>query len=143
MINRQKCAGVACCLTFLVGGVNATELVYVPVNPSFGGNPANGPWLLGSASATNKHTADSGLGGPSLLNQSPLDQFNQTLERTVLSQLASAATSKLIGADGKLMPGTFSTSNFTITIVDIGGGLLNITTTDKTTGTSTSFAVGQ
>lgn len=143
MISCQKYAGVAYCLAFLVSGAAATELVYVPVNPSFGGNPGNGPGLLGSASATNKHTADSGLGGPSFLNQSPLDQFNQTLERTVLSQLASSATSKLIGTDGKLMPGTFSTSNFTITIVDAGGGMLNITTTDKTTGTSTSFAVGQ
>lgn len=143
MISCQKYAGVGYCLAFLVSGAVATELVYVPVNPSFGGNPGNGPVLLGSASATNKHMADSGLGGSSLLNQSPLDQFNQTLQRTVLSQLASAAASKLIGADGKLMPGTFSTSNFTITIVDTGGGLLNITTTDKTTGTSTSFEVAR
>jgi curli production assembly/transport component CsgF len=145
MISCQKYFGVACCLAFWVSGatVNATELVYVPVNPSFGGNPANGPGLLGSASATNKHKEDSGLGGSSLLNQSPLEQFNQTLQRTVLSQLASAATSKLIGADGKLMPGTFSTSNFTITIADIGGSLLRITTTDKATGTSTSFEVAR
>ena len=38
-----------------------------------------------------------------LLNQTPLQQFNATLERTVLSQLASAATSKLLGQDGKLV----------------------------------------
>ena len=139
----RKYAGLACCLALWTSGAIATELVYVPVNPSFGGNPQNGSVLLGSASATNKHLPASGLGGSSLLNQSPLDQFNQTLERTVLSQLASSATSKLIGADGKLMPGTFSTTNFTITIADIGGGLLRITTTDKTTGTSTSFEVGQ
>lgn len=141
----QNYAGLACCLAFCSGGAAATELVYVPVNPSFGGNPNNGPGLLASALATNKHKeiSASGLGASSLLNQSPLDQFNQTLERTVLSRLASSATSQLIGADGKLMPGTFATTNFTITVTDIGGGMLRILTTDKTSGASTSFEVGQ
>lgn len=123
-------------------GARATELVYQPVNPSFGGYPANGQHLLGIATATNKHV-DKGLGYSSLLDQSPLAQFNQTLERTVLSQLAAAATSKLTGADGKLLPGTFQTANFTITVIDLGGGILRITTVDKTTGASTSFEVSQ
>ena len=122
---------------------HATELVYQAVNPSFGGYPANGQHLLALATATNKHVDKGGLGYSSLLDQSPLAQFNQTLERTVLSQLASAATSKLTGPDGKLLPGTFQTSNFTITVTDLGGGILRITTVDKTTGTSTSFEVSQ
>ena len=33
----------------LSAGANATELVYTPVNPSFGGSPLNGAWLLGNA----------------------------------------------------------------------------------------------
>ncbi|MCX8042556.1 MAG: curli assembly protein CsgF [Desulfobacterota bacterium] len=32
----------------------ASELVYTPVNPSFGGSPLNGQWLLGYAGAQNK-----------------------------------------------------------------------------------------
>ncbi|NHZ90807.1 curli assembly protein CsgF [Massilia sp. CCM 8733] len=131
------------CMALLAGSASATELVYQPVNPSFGGYPANGPNLLASASATNKHKESSGLGGSSMFDQSPLAQFNQTLERTVLSQLASAATSKLLGQDGKLVPGTFSTANFTITVLDLGGGMLRITTTDKTTGATTTFEVAQ
>lgn len=119
----------------------ASDLLYVPVNPSFGGYPGNGPNLLAAASATNKH-GDSSL-GRSALDQSPLGQFNQTLERMVLGQLASAATSRLIGADGKLLPGTFTTANFTITVIDLGNGMLRITTTDKATGASTSFEVAQ
>lgn len=134
---------VAASLALLTGSAGAAELVYVPVNPNFGGYPANGPGLLASASATNKHKEDSGLGGSSLLNQSPLAQFNQTLERTVLSQLASAATSKLMGQDGKLVPGSFETANFIITVTDLGGGMLRVTTTEKSTGTTTSFEVGQ
>lgn len=120
----------------------AGDLVYFPVNPSFGGNPGNAAGLLGSASTTNKHV-DKGSAGSSFFNQTPLEQFNQTLERTVTSQLASAASSRLIGADGKLTPGTLTTSNFTITIVDLGGGVLRVTTTDKVTGASTTFSVQQ
>jgi curli production assembly/transport component CsgF len=133
---------LACGLALWGAAASASELVYVPVNPNFGGSPSNGPGLLAAASATNKHT-QSGLGGSSPLNQTPLEQFNQTLERMMLSQLASAATSKMMGSDGKLLPGTFSTENFIITVTDLGGGLLRVTTTDKSTGAITSFEVGQ
>ncbi|NHZ37268.1 curli assembly protein CsgF [Massilia rubra] len=131
------------CLAVLASSASATELVYQPVNPSFGGYPANGANLLAGATATSKHKESSGLGGSSIFDQSPLAQFNQTLERTVLSQLASAATSKLLGQDGKLVPGTFSTANFTITVIDLGGGMLRITTTDRSTGATTTFEVAQ
>jgi curli production assembly/transport component CsgF len=133
----------ALCLPLcLCSAAGATELLYQSVNPAFGGYPGNGQPLLAVATATNKHTDDS-LNHSSLFDQSPLAQFNQTLERTVLSQLASAATSKLTGSDGKLLPGTFSTANFTITVLDLGGGRLRITTTDKATGADTSFEVSQ
>jgi curli production assembly/transport component CsgF len=130
--------------SLVVGNAMATEMVYTPINPSFGGNPANGSVLLGSSQATSKHKDTSGLGGSSsLMNQSPLQQFNDTLERSILSQLASSATSKVIGKDGKLIPGNVETGNFRISIIDLGNGSLRITTTDKTTGGSTSFEVGQ
>jgi curli production assembly/transport component CsgF len=132
---------LACVLALWSGAACASEIVYVPVNPNFGGSPGNGPGLLSVASATSKH-GQSGLGN-SPLNQTPLQQFNQTLERMVLSQLASAATSKLMGQDGKLLPGNFTTENFIITVTDLGGGLLRVTTTDKATGTVTSFEVSQ
>ncbi len=127
-------------LLLLAAPACAGDLLYMPVNPNFGGYPANGPGLLAGASATNKHD---GALGRSSLDQSPLAQFNQTLERMVLGQLASAATSKLTGADGKLLPGTFTTANFVISVLDLGNGTLRITTTDKTTGTSTTFEVAQ
>jgi curli production assembly/transport component CsgF len=132
---------LACVLALWSAAACASELVYVPVNPNFGGSPSNGPNLLSLASATNKH-GQTGLAG-SPLNQTPLQQFNQTLERMVLSQLASAATSKLMGQDGKLVPGTFTTENFIITVTDLGGGLLRVTTTDKATGAVTTFEVSQ
>lgn len=127
-------------LLLLAAPACASDLIYTPVNPNFGGYPGNGPNLLAGASATNKHE---GALGRSALDQSPLGQFNQTLERMVLGQLAAAATSKLIGADGKLLPGTFTTANFIISVLDLGNGMLRITTTDKASGATTSFEVAQ
>lgn len=119
----------------------ATEMVFGFTNPSFGGNPLNGPVLLSSASATSKHTdAANGLGSSS--QQSQLEQFNDILERSILSQLSTAASSKLI-SNGQLVPGTLETGNFKIDISDLGGGMLRVTTTDKATGSSTSFEVGK
>jgi curli production assembly/transport component CsgF len=133
---------VVCGLALASGFTYATELVYAPVNPNFGGSPNNAPGLLANASASNKHGLQAGLGG-SLLNQTPLQQFNQTLERMVLSQLAAAASSKLMGQNGKLIAGTFTTENFIITVTDLGGGILRVTTTEKASGVVTSFEVGQ
>ncbi|MDB5960830.1 MAG: curli assembly protein CsgF [Massilia sp.] len=141
MSQRFSCAAFLGFAFAIVHGAGATELVYVPVNPNFGGAPNNAAGLLAGASAVNKHGAQTP--GGSLLNQTPLQQFNQTLERMVLGQLASSATSKLMGQDGKLAPGTFTTENFVITVTDLGGGVLRVTTTEKGTGTVTSFEVGQ
>ena len=121
--------------------VCATELVYVPVNPNFGGSPLNGAALLNAAQAQNNtKDPDANLGTN---KQSALEQFNETLQRSVLGRLASAATSSILGPNGQLVPGTVETGDFMITISDIGGGLLRVVTTDKITGSSTSFEIGQ
>ena len=126
--------------------LHASELVYYPLNPSFGGNPLNGTVLLNSALATNKHK-DPDLDNKAPLEdtrQTPLQAFQESLERAVLARLTSAATSNLFDPlTGKLVPGTVETDNFVITIANAGGGLLAITTTDKATGDFTSFEVSQ
>jgi curli production assembly/transport component CsgF len=117
----------------------ASELVYVPTNPAFGGSPLNGNAFLSTAQTTNKHKDPAAVNSS---RQTGLQQFTDLLERSILSQLSAAATSGIMGAGGKLRPGSVETGNFRIDIVDAGGGMLVITTTDKTTGASTSFQVG-
>lgn len=127
-------ASVAC-----TGTAIASPLVYEPINPTFGGNPLNGPVLMDQATAQNKHQ------DPSLSSltssQSTLDQFNSQLQQAILSRVASSVTSSIVGADGSLKPGTINTGNFSINIAQIAGGNLQVTTTDKTTGSSTTFVV--
>ncbi len=126
--------------------LHASELVYYPMNPSFGGSPLNGSVLLNSALATNKHK-DPELDDKSPLEearQTPLQAFQESMERAVLARLTSAATSNLFDPlTGKLVPGTVETDNFVISIANTGGGLLAITTTDKVTGDFTTFEVSQ
>lgn len=128
-------------LSCLSAGVQSSELTYVPVNPSFGGNPLNGPVLLNQANAQNKFTDKSS--SSSAGTSSTLSQFNSMLQSAILSRVSSAVTSSIVGTDGKLTPGTVETTDFTISIVNLSPGLLQITTTDKTTGQTTSFQINQ
>lgn len=125
----------------LTGQTLATELIYYPRNPSFGGNPAYGHVLLNSALATKTHTDPGVEEDIGLEEKTPLEQFNETLERQVVNRLTTAATSKIIGPNGNLIPGNLETDNFIIQIADIGNGMLNVTTTDKLTGATTAFMV--
>jgi curli production assembly/transport component CsgF len=129
-------------LALLAAGAGANEIVYTPVNPSFGGSPLNGPVLLNSANAQNKHTDPALNSALSRFGtQSQLDLFNQRLQSLILDRIANSLTGSIFDANGNLKPGTVDTGTFSVTIVDQGGGLLLITTTDKTTGASTTFQV--
>ncbi len=44
-------AAAAIVLVGMSAAANASELVYRPVNPSFGGDPLNGNWLLSQATS--------------------------------------------------------------------------------------------
>ena len=135
---------VAVVLAMLAGLAHANPLVYTPVNPTFGGSPLNGPYLLNRAQAQDDHkdpAASSALNP--LSSQSQLEQFNSALQQAVLSRVSAAVSSSIIGADGKLIPGTVETQNFMITISDLGGGRIRTVTADKLTGSSTSFDISQ
>lgn len=126
-------------LTALSSNAQASELVYTPVNPSFGGNPLNGSVLMNQATAQNKFKEPT----ESAAEQSSLDQFNTMLQSAILSRVSSAVTSSIVGTDGKLVPGVVETTDFNITITNLQSGLLQITTTDKRTGQTTQFQVNQ
>src|SRR5690606_15040826 len=73
----------------LTGQAVASELIYYPRNPSFGGNPAYGHVLLNSALATKTHN-DPGIEDDRGIEQkTPLEQFNETLERQVVNRLTT------------------------------------------------------
>jgi curli production assembly/transport component CsgF len=91
------------CCGFSLG---ATEIVYTPVNPSFGGNPLNGNFLLQKAQSQNAHKADSG-------GLSFVDKFQDALERNIINSLTRRI------ADGELVEGVYNTGEF---LVEVNGG---------------------
>ena len=119
----------------------AGSLVYTPVNPTFGGAADNGAYLLSTANAVNKHGAPAT--DSSLTGTTTLQMFNEELQQAILSRLATSVTSTIVGTNGQLQPGTITTGNFTIQVTQIGTGMLQVTTTDNSTGQSTTFQVSQ
>ena len=77
-----------------IGSAQASSIVYQPVDPAFGGNPLNGPNLLGVANAQNNYTPPATPGsGPT----SVADQFAQALQSRLLSALADDITAAIFG----------------------------------------------
>ena len=105
----------------------ATELVYVPTNPNFGGNPANGGYLLNNAAASNKHQAPSDDLG--FEQESALDRFSSNLQSQLLNDLLSDSLSNS-GASNQ----TIDANGFTVNLNKSSNGDLVVTITDKETG---------
>ncbi len=116
--------------TLGVAPTMATELVYAPVNPSFGGNPLNGTYLLNNATAQDRHK-DPDLRS-SASSQSPLERFTSQLESRLLSQVLTNIQ------DGN--SGTLSTDQFIVNIVDDSGNL-TVQITDRSTGEISEISV--
>ncbi|AXQ30351.1 curli assembly protein CsgF [Solimonas sp. K1W22B-7] len=119
-----------------VSAALAAPLVYVPVNPSFGGNPLNGSVLLNEAQSQNDYKAP--VARRSTADR--LEAFNQALQNAVLTRVQSAVIRQIVGVDGGLIPGTVTTEDFIITVEDLGESI-KVTTTDRNTGQTTSFTL--
>ncbi len=79
-------------ITTLSFSAAATEIIYTPINPSFGGNPLNANMLLSKAQAQNKHKAP-------VIEKGYAEQFQESLERTYLNQMVREITDIAFGDD--------------------------------------------
>jgi curli production assembly/transport component CsgF len=70
------------------GQTEAQDFVYEPTNPAFGGSPVNYSWMMNSANSQNKFQQSGGG-----FSRDPLANFEESLQRQVLSQL----TRQIIG----------------------------------------------
>ncbi|WP_372242571.1 curli assembly protein CsgF [Pseudomonas sp. C1C7] len=105
--------------------VQATELVYTPVNPAFGGNPLNGTWLLNNAQAQNDYDDPDLKNRATATGTSALERFSAQLQSRLLGQLLDNINN---GNTGSL-----STDAFIVNVVD-DSGALTIEVTDRATG---------
>nr|WP_231847868.1 curli assembly protein CsgF [Shewanella violacea] len=105
----------------------ATELVYTPINPSFGGSPLNGSYLLNKANIQNDHTAES-------TEKDFVTRFKESLERNILNTVTRGV------ANGEITEGIYDTGDFTIVISTVGENVI-LTLTNLLTGEVTEIVM--
>lgn len=115
-----------------VQSAHSGELVYRPLNPSFGGDPFMGNYLLNKAQSqdTNKDPSASRFEPAS-----PTERLIQSLESRLLSQLIADVSS------GDINEGSFNSNDYGVVIRDQGGQLI-INVTDHVTGEVTTIDIG-
>jgi curli production assembly/transport component CsgF len=130
----------------MVGSASAGTLVYQPTNPSFGGNPNNGAFLLNLANAQNiplanqtaaqaaAAAAGAGGGAGSSAALTPGQIFAQQLQSQLLSSFANQITQAIFGANAQ-QSGNFSFGSTSINFVKVGGQI-NIAINDGTSITN-------
>lgn len=124
----------------LTGTASAADLVYTPINPTFGGNPLNSSHLLSIASAqrnatasdaeVNTSTGGGGTGTGTSTSQSQIDLFISQLQGRLLSALASQVTDAIFGEDPQ-SHGMITFGDTTV-VFDNTGTSIDLTITDST-----------
>ncbi len=124
-------------VVFAAGHLFGQDLKYKPINPAFGGESYNYTWLLSQAQAQNDFSEDPNA---TLYDTDPLSDFQDDLNRQVLSQLSRSLVSDLFGEDGSLSEGIFEIGDYQIEII-YGNEGINIGIFDLITGSTTTVTV--
>jgi len=131
-------------ITFFVTikSLNAGELVFEFLNPSFGGSAFYGSFLLQEAQAQNtlRPPAPS---RPVYKPPSFLEQFKSALERQIAYTLAHKLVQQIFGEvseENQLQPGTYTVGDLEINI-EYGAEGIELTLTDISTGETTQLVI--
>ena len=131
------CAGLCAWLTVasvIATSTKADDLVYRPINPSFGGDPFNSSHLLGIANAQNE------FDNPEPFRSlSPTERFAQTIESRVLSEASREIVDRIFGENPQ-ESGTFTVGSSEITF-EQQGDQVRLTLTDLNSGGTTVLTV--
>ena len=120
---------------FLAAPVNA-DMVYKPINPSFGGDPFNANFLQSMASSQNTHKPEPAAGAG---QQSASERFVAMLESRLYSALASQVAEAIFGENAQ-PSGQITFDDQQVSFVNTGTEI-QITITDFLTGNVTNISV--
>ena len=130
-------------ICLLIGGLFgargsvAGDLVWSPINPSFGGSSLNGQWLLSSAQIQDPH------GFLQTKREStkrdPLERFEERLTDRIFYQLSTEIVNAAFG-EGAMEEGQYIVGDYTIDVSADGDGI-KTTITENATGNSTTVEV--
>ena len=125
-------------LMLLSGGnvIFADQLVWKPINPSFGGSEFNASWLLQHAELQKSFEEER---ADYRLERDQLQDFKESLNRQILSRLSSRLIQKVFG-EAELEAGHYEIGDYIIDITTTDTGI-EIMITDPTTGTETKMEI--
>ena len=125
-------------LALVSSGAFATELIYTPVNPTFGGNPLNAAGLLANANAQNDYKA------PVVVKteQTDLEKFNEQVQAAVLAKIRANVGRAVDDMLGKGVDKTTTVGNYVITYKKEGNNVVIITEDTTIPGSSTRMVLG-
>jgi len=118
-------------------GAVASDLVWSPINPSFGGSSLNGQWLLSSAQIQDPHgflQTDR-----KITKRDPLERFEERLTDRIFYQLSTEIVNAAFG-EGAMEEGQYIVGDYTIDVSADGDGI-KTTITETATGNSTTVEV--
>jgi curli production assembly/transport component CsgF len=109
----------------------STELVYTPINPSFGGSPLNGAMLLNKAQSQNKHRAP-------VSEKTYAEKFQESLERAYINRMVREITDLAFGEgveDSMFnQDSIFMSGDYEIQILTSGSDSITVQITNTVTG---------
>ena len=127
---------VGASIVFGASSAASQQLVYTPINPTFGGNPFNSAHLLGIAGAQNPYKPPT---DPKTAQPTQGDVFAQQLQSILLSRLAQQISDAIFGQNPQ-QSGTVTFGTQTISFDRTLTGV-NLTITDTATGQVTNVSV--
>lgn len=121
---------------FAFGTLQGQDLVYKPKNPNFGGETFNYQFLLQSAQAQDlTESEEESLFG----QQNTLDDFTESLNRQLLSQISRQLVTTQFGESG-LEDGQYTIGNFQIDVNSTLEGI-SVTILDSSIGDQTQIII--
>lgn len=138
----SKIGLVSVLVALLVAPAQGAELTHSFVNPSFGGNPLNGNYLLSNASSQNSHKAHpktTTSGGSSSTTKNTNNQtttaerFQQMVDNLVISNLANRIVNKAFGTSSLPENSAIDTGLNSISVQATATGTV-VTIVDNKTG---------
>ena len=131
----KKSMLLICFLTSMIA-VEAQQLVYKPINSSFGGDTYNYSWLLSSANSQNQFKQNNSLSG--YQQSTTISSFEDNLNRQLLNKLTMGISGTGYDDGGTLEPGVYNLGSLNVTVKQYFGGL-NISVIDIKTGEQTNI----
>ncbi|WP_068549789.1 curli production assembly/transport component CsgF [Thermosulfidibacter takaii] len=123
----------------LAGLARSSNLTFYFTNPSFGGNPMYGDFLLREAEMQNSFKEKSGGDFGGYEPESPLTEFQDSLSREVLYRLSQKVVDEAFGEDG-VQEGHYQIGSYVIDVTPGSSGI-TINIKDISSGGSTTVQV--